>query len=117
LILPSEWLPVIWGGDQPKFETEDEMRTVLGTIMGRYNEMSHYRLCTPDAVQGLGAIDAHVRRRRTSPNRSPSAAAPPTMMATPTKARRLAASVDHAVTPSHIQPRPAVRRGAWLVML
>jgi RNA-directed DNA polymerase len=25
--------------------------------------MSHYRLCSPDAVQGLGAIDAHVRRR------------------------------------------------------
>jgi uncharacterized protein len=39
LILPSEWLPVIWGGDEPKFETEDEMRTVLGTIMGRYNEI------------------------------------------------------------------------------
>jgi uncharacterized protein len=40
LILPSELLPVIWGGEQPKFETEDEMRTVLGTIMGRYNEIA-----------------------------------------------------------------------------
>ena len=39
LILPSEWLPVIWGGDEPEFQTEDEMRTVLGTIMGRYNEI------------------------------------------------------------------------------
>jgi uncharacterized protein len=39
LILPSEWLPVIWGGEEPKFETEAEMRTVLGTIMGRYNEI------------------------------------------------------------------------------
>jgi len=39
LILPSEWLPVIWGGDEPEFETEAEMRTVLGTIMGRYNEI------------------------------------------------------------------------------
>ena len=39
LILPSEWLPVIWGGEEPVFETEDEMRTVLGTIMGRYNEI------------------------------------------------------------------------------
>jgi uncharacterized protein len=39
LILPSEWLPVIWGGEEPKFETEDEMRTVLGAIMGRYNEI------------------------------------------------------------------------------
>lgn len=40
LILPSEWLPVIWGGQEPKFGTEDEMRTVLGTIMGRYNEIA-----------------------------------------------------------------------------
>jgi uncharacterized protein len=39
LILPSEWLPVIWGGDEPEFQTEAEMRTVLGTIMGRYNEI------------------------------------------------------------------------------
>jgi uncharacterized protein len=39
LIPPSEWLPVIWGGEEPEFENEDEMRTVLGTIMGRYNEI------------------------------------------------------------------------------
>jgi len=39
LILPSEWLPEIWGGDEPEFESEAEMRTVLGTIMGRYNEI------------------------------------------------------------------------------
>lgn len=25
--------------------------------------MAHYRLCTPDAVKGLGVIDAHTRRR------------------------------------------------------
>src|SRR6202158_4983420 len=39
IIMPSEWLPVIWGGEEPVFQTEDEMRTVLGTIMGRYNEI------------------------------------------------------------------------------
>jgi len=39
LILPSEWLPVIWGGVEPEFANEDEMRTVLGTIMGRYDEI------------------------------------------------------------------------------
>jgi uncharacterized protein len=38
--MPSEWLRVIWGGGEPEFETEDEMRTVLGTIMGRYNEIA-----------------------------------------------------------------------------
>jgi RNA-directed DNA polymerase len=25
--------------------------------------MSHYRLCTPEAVRGLGVVDAHIRRR------------------------------------------------------
>jgi uncharacterized protein len=40
LIMPSEWLPVIWGGEEPEFETEEEMRTVLGTIMDRYNEIA-----------------------------------------------------------------------------
>ena len=40
LIPPSEWLPVIWGGEEPEFETEAEMRIVLGTIMGRYNEIA-----------------------------------------------------------------------------
>ena len=39
LILPSEWLPVIWGGEQPEFKTEAEMQMVIGTIMGRYNEI------------------------------------------------------------------------------
>jgi uncharacterized protein len=37
LIQPSEWLPVIWGGEEPVFQTDDEMRTILGTIIGRYN--------------------------------------------------------------------------------
>src|SRR5580704_14616287 len=40
LITPSEWLPVIWGGAEPEFETQEEMRTVLGTIVGRYNEIA-----------------------------------------------------------------------------
>lgn len=39
LILPSEWLPVIWGSGEPEFQSETEMRTVLGTIMGRYDEI------------------------------------------------------------------------------
>jgi hypothetical protein len=39
LILPSEWLPVIWGGNEPQFQTDSEIRTVVGTIMGRYNEI------------------------------------------------------------------------------
>jgi uncharacterized protein len=40
LIMPGEWLPVIWGGTEPEFETEDQMQIILGTIMGRYNEIA-----------------------------------------------------------------------------
>ncbi len=49
-ILPSEWLPVIWGGGEPEFETEEEMRIVLGTIMGRYNEIAACFDSDPDEV-------------------------------------------------------------------
>jgi len=40
LIPPSKWLPVIWGREEPEFATTEEMRTVLGTIMSRYNEVA-----------------------------------------------------------------------------
>ncbi len=39
LIQPSEWLAVIWGREEPEVQTEDEMRTILGTIVGRYNQI------------------------------------------------------------------------------
>ena len=39
LIKPSEWLPVVWGGEQPVFADENEAQAVLGTIMNRYNEI------------------------------------------------------------------------------
>jgi uncharacterized protein len=39
LIPPSEWLAVIWGGEEPKFKNISEAQTILGAIMGRYNEI------------------------------------------------------------------------------
>ena len=35
LIMPSEWLPVVWGGEEPAFVSTEEARDILGTIMGR----------------------------------------------------------------------------------
>ena len=61
LILPSEWLPVIWGGDEPEFQTETEMRMVLGTIMGRYNEIV---ACLDSRAGGLRANFYGGTRRR-----------------------------------------------------
>ena len=40
LILPSEWLPVIWGGAGPIFEEERDANEILGLIMARYNEIA-----------------------------------------------------------------------------
>lgn len=39
MIPPSEWLPVIWGGEEPRFEDDDEMQMVFASILGRYNEI------------------------------------------------------------------------------
>jgi uncharacterized protein len=38
-IPPSEWLPMIWGGEEPDFRSEGQMRMILGAIMNRYNEI------------------------------------------------------------------------------
>ncbi len=48
LIVPSEWLPVVWGGGEPTFESDKEARSVLGTIMGRYNEIVRALDAVPD---------------------------------------------------------------------
>jgi uncharacterized protein len=39
LIMPSEWLPVVWGGGEPAFGSVEEAHSILGTVMGRYNEI------------------------------------------------------------------------------
>ncbi len=39
LVLPSEWMPAIWGGEAPEFADAAEAKAILGAIMGRYNEI------------------------------------------------------------------------------
>jgi uncharacterized protein len=34
LIRPSEWLPLIWGGDSPEFASLDEANVILGVAHG-----------------------------------------------------------------------------------
>lgn len=36
---PSEFLPLVWGGEEPSFETAEEAESILGSILGRYNEI------------------------------------------------------------------------------
>src|SRR5260370_40201451 len=37
LIKPSEWMPVIWGGEEPVFDGEAELQAVIGGILSHYN--------------------------------------------------------------------------------
>jgi uncharacterized protein len=46
-ITPSEFLPVVWGGAQPEFADAAEAEAVLGTILGRYNEIAESLDATP----------------------------------------------------------------------
>jgi uncharacterized protein len=39
LIMPSEWLPVIWGSDGPKFRNGREAEQIINIVMARYNEI------------------------------------------------------------------------------
>ena len=51
LLMPSQWLPAIWGGEEPVFEDEEQARTVLGAIMGRYNEILRVLDTDPEAYE------------------------------------------------------------------
>ncbi len=48
VVMPSEWLPVVWGGEEPAFESVEEARSILGTVMGRYNEIVRALDAAPD---------------------------------------------------------------------
>jgi len=48
LVMPSEWLEVIWGGEEPDYADLAEAQAVLGAIMGRYNEILRTLRETPD---------------------------------------------------------------------
>jgi uncharacterized protein len=39
LILPSEWLPKVWGGEEPAFSSAEQAAQVTGAILNRYNQI------------------------------------------------------------------------------
>jgi len=53
LIMPSEWLPHVWGGDSAEFKSEDQARRVLGAIMGRYNDILDTLADDPEAFEPI----------------------------------------------------------------
>lgn len=62
LIMPSEWLPVIWGEGEPVFENTEDAESVIGAIMGRYNKILRLIQHEPDAYGPLfwETPDGHV---------------------------------------------------------
>lgn len=40
MILPSEWLPFVFGEQEPKFDTTEQAKRIVGSIMVLYNEIS-----------------------------------------------------------------------------
>jgi uncharacterized protein len=53
LVPRNEWLPVIWGGDEPEFESVEQMQTIIGTIMGRYDEIAAVMNDEPEAFEPI----------------------------------------------------------------
>jgi uncharacterized protein len=47
-ILPCEWLPIIWGIDEPDFASIDEAVNILATIVSRYVEIVAHLDTDPD---------------------------------------------------------------------
>jgi uncharacterized protein len=39
LVMPSEWMPMVWGEEDPVFDSFEEMQTVFGIILRRYDEI------------------------------------------------------------------------------
>jgi uncharacterized protein len=39
IIMPSEWMPVVWGAGGPDFTDEQEAAAILGAILSRYTEI------------------------------------------------------------------------------
>ena len=53
LILPSEWMPIIWGDDAPDFEDTETAELILGTIIGRYNEILQSLSANPPDIKPI----------------------------------------------------------------
>jgi uncharacterized protein len=56
LIMPSDWLPVIWH-EQPIFENPDHANRVLGLVMEHYNGVARILMERPDRYSPLFSVD------------------------------------------------------------
>jgi uncharacterized protein len=51
VILPSEWLPVLWGGGAPEFKDQMQAQRINETILGRYSDILSALQTDPDSLE------------------------------------------------------------------
>jgi len=58
MIMPSEWLPVVWGDDVVEtFRDEEHLKTTLNAVMDHYNRIAKLLASSPDDYEALFGID------------------------------------------------------------
>jgi len=53
LILPSEWIPVVWGEEHPDFESAEQAETISALIITWYNQINFGLQQVPPAIEPL----------------------------------------------------------------
>ncbi len=53
VILPGEWLPVLWGGGAPEFKDQMQAQRIRKTVLGRYSEILSTLQTDPDALEPI----------------------------------------------------------------
>src|SRR4051794_10193164 len=53
LVTPDEWLPVIWGHEEPEFEFAAYAESIIGVILGRYSEIAIGLKTDPEKFEPL----------------------------------------------------------------
>src|SRR3546814_15349678 len=51
--MPSEWMPVLWGGEGPTFDDSAEARAITGAILQRYSAILRGLQAKPPRVDPL----------------------------------------------------------------
>lgn len=57
VVLPAEWFPIVFGGELPHFETQEEAELIMGTLLSLYNEIN------TDVLEGEGRLPPEVEMR------------------------------------------------------
>ena len=52
VIMPSEWLPLVFGEPSPTFRDEDEVRAISGALLGEYNVVNEFSTNVADTDEG-----------------------------------------------------------------